>query len=181
MPAGFQIAPPFIAQLALALVVAAAALSDGLTRRIPNSITAPAALLGMALGGYYGGWRGAGTALAGLALGFGIFALLYLAGGMGAGDVKLFAAVGSLVGPQPLLLVFVFTGLLGGIMALGLAAASGRLRRTLAQTGQILINFGLLRWQEVRRASSLDAPGALRLPYGMVIAGGTFLFLAVAN
>jgi Flp pilus assembly protein protease CpaA len=50
---------------------------------------------------------------------------------MGAGDVKLFGAVGSLVGPHALLLVFVFTGLLGGVVAAVVALWRGSLRGTL--------------------------------------------------
>ena len=145
---------PETLQIALAAVVFAAAVSDLRTGRIPNWITVP-----------------------GAALGLGIFMVLYLAGGMGAGDVKLFGAVGALVGPQALVWVFIFTGLLGGVAALALAMARGRLRQTLAQTGHLMLSFGRLRWEEARQASSLHAPGALRLPYGAVIAGGALLFL----
>ena len=50
---------------------------------------------------------------------------------MGAGDVKLFAAVGSLVGPQALVMVFVFTGLLGGLAAGVVVLWRGSFRATL--------------------------------------------------
>lgn len=172
--------PPAL-QLALIVVVVAAAVADIATRRIPNWITAPGAAVGLVLQCYYGGWQGALWSLAGAALGFGIFLVLYLLGGMGAGDVKLFAAVGAFVAPHSLAFVFIFTGLLGGVAAVGLALARGRLRQVLLRSAYILFSFGLLRWQEVRRASRLDAPDALRLPYGAVIAGGTLLFLAVCR
>ena len=170
--------PPSL-QIALAATVLAAAGSDLATRRIPNWITVPGAALGLALHGYHEGFPGALSSLAGAGLGFSIFFVLYLAGGMGAGDVKLYGAVGALVGPQALTLVFVLTGILGGIAAVALASARGRLRETLAQTGQLMLSFGRLRWVEAHQASSLDAPGALRLPYGAVIAGGVLLFLAL--
>ena len=168
---------PETLQIVLAVVVIAAAVSDLKTGRIPNWITVPGAALGLALQGYHGGLQGAIFSLAGAALGLGIFRVLYLAGGMGAGDVKLFGAVGALVGPQALVWVFIFTGLLGGVAALALAMARGRLRQTLAQTGHLMLSFGRLRWEEARQASSLHAPDALRLPYGAVIAGGALLFL----
>ena len=98
---------------------------------------------------------------------------------MGAGDVKLFGAVGALVGPQALILVFVFTGLVGGIAALGLSLFRRRLRQTLNQTGELLLDLGRLRWQDARRASA--APDSLRLPYGIVIAGGTLVSLMVLH
>ena len=170
---------PETLQVVLAAVVIAAAASDLRTGRIPNRITVPGAALGLALQGYHGGIHGTLAALAGAGLGLAIFMVLYLAGGMGAGDVKLFGAVGALVGPQALVWVFIFTGLLGGVAALALAMARGRLRQTLASTGQLMLSFGKLRWEEARQASSLHAPGALLLPYGAVIAGGALLFLAL--
>ncbi len=170
---------PAAIKITLATMVIAAAVTDLGWRRIPNWLTVPGALVALALHAYFGGLAAAAAALAGAALGFAIFLILYLAGGMGAGDVKLFAAVGAFVGPRALVLVFVLTGLLGGVAAVALALAHGRLRRTLLNTGHILMSFGLLRWQEVRRAGSLDAPGALRLPYGAVIAGGVLLSLVM--
>ena len=172
---------PLLLQAALVAVVLAAGVWDLATRRIPNWITVPGAALGLAIQSYYGGWHGAVSSLVGALLGFSFFMLLYLAGGMGAGDVKLAAAVGALVGAQSFVLVFVVTGLLGGIAALVLALARGRLRQTLDRTAALLRNFGRLRWSEVRSASDLDAPGALRLPYGAVIAGGALTFLALCH
>jgi prepilin peptidase CpaA len=172
---------PVALQIGLMAVVIAGAVCDLATRRIPNWITLPGALAGLALQAWHGGWHGALSSLAGAGLGFAIFLLLYLLGGMGAGDVKLFAAVGAFVAPASLPLVFVFTGLLGGLAAIVLSLARGRLREVLVRTASLLKNLALLRWQDVRRASRLDAPGALRLPYGAVIAGGTLLFLAVSH
>jgi prepilin peptidase CpaA len=135
---------PLATQIVLLLVVGTAAWSDFRTRQIPNEITVPGAVLGFALYVWHSGVQGAWTSLEGALLGLGIFIVFFLVGGMGAGDVKLFAAVGSLVGPQALLLVFVFTGVLGGIVAGAVAIWRGHLRAN--------------------------------LPYGAVIAGGTFIF-----
>ncbi len=170
---------PLSIEIALIILVLAAAGSDLRTRRIPNWITVPGAALGFVLQAYSGGFRGALESLAGSGLGLAIFIALYVAGGMGAGDVKLFSAVGALTGPEALILVFVLTGLLGGIAAAALAASRGRLRTTLERTAGLLLDLGRLRWQEVREASG--APDALRLPYGAVIAGGTLLSLVVLH
>ena len=166
-------------EIALVAVVTAAAWSDFRTRRIPNWITVPGAALGFVLQAFYGGLHGALASLTGAGLGLGIFIALYIAGGMGAGDVKLFSAVGALTGPQALILVFVFTGLLGGIAAAALAASRGRLRETLEKTGELLLDLGRLRWQQVRGTRTMGASDSLRLPYGVVIAAGTLLSLVV--
>jgi prepilin peptidase CpaA len=168
---------PTAIQAALIILVSAAAWTDLRTRRIPNWITVSGALIGLGLHIYYAGISGAIQSLAGASLGLAIFLGLYTAGGMGAGDVKLFGAVGAFAGPQSLLLVFVFTGLLGGIAGVALAFNRGRLQQTLERTREIFIGMGRLRWQPLR--ATADAPNALRLPYGAVIAGGTLISLFV--
>ena len=180
--------------LLLVVALAGGAL-DLATRRIPNWLTFPAAAVGLAWNGYRGGWRGLLLALGGLALGFVVFLPFFALGGMGAGDVKLMAAVGAITGPQALVAIFILTGLLGGIAGLALAAARGRLRVTLANTAHLLAQLGRLHWEEARRtagavaakdaslpvgvvASNGASPDVrLRLPYGAVIAGGCVLFL----
>src|SRR5213595_408614 len=125
-----------IMQLSLIVIVGTAAWCDVRTRHIPNWLTAPAAVLGLVTQSWVNGWRGALTSISGAALAFGIFILLYLFAGMGAGDVKLFAAVGAFVGPQTVPVLFVLTALLGGVAGIVLAASRGRLQQTL--TGESL-------------------------------------------
>src|SRR5262247_2322475 len=103
---------PRIIELVLVSAVLAAAWSDFRSRQIPNWITVPSAILGLAFHFWFSGLNGAITSIEGMALGLGIFIAFYFAGGMGAGDVKLFGAVGSLVGPQSLVMIFVFTGVI---------------------------------------------------------------------
>jgi prepilin peptidase CpaA len=168
---------PTAIQMTLIVLVSAAAWTDLRTRRIPNWITASGAAIGLGLHIYYAGISGAIQSLAGAALGLAIFLGLYVAAGMGAGDVKLFSAVGAFAGPQSLLLVFVFTGLLGGIAGVALALYRGRLMQTLERTREIFTDMGRMRWQQLR--ATADSPNSLRLPYGAVIAGGTLLSLIV--
>lgn len=168
---------PTAMQTTLIILVAAAAWSDLRTRRIPNWITVSGAGIALGLHIVYGGVSGALQSLAGAALGLGMFLSLYVGGGMGAGDVKLFGAVGAFAGPQALVLIFVFTGLLGGIAGIGMALYRGRLRQTLESTHELFIGIGRMRWEQLRAAAA--APDSLRLPYGAVIAGGTLLSLIV--
>jgi len=118
-------------ELVLVVLVLLAAFKDVRTRHIPNWLTVTAAVVGLALRTWYEGLPGAWTSIEGAALGLGAFILFFLAGGMGAGDVKLFGAVGALVGPQALVIVFVVTGLLGGISAVAVALWRRQYRTTL--------------------------------------------------
>ena len=54
-----------------------------------------------------------------------MFLLFYLAGGMGAGDVKLMAGVSVLVGLSHVGEVLIATALLGGVFAMVLAVVQG--------------------------------------------------------
>ena len=168
-------------QITLVTIVTLAAWSDLRTRRIPNWITAPGAVLGFALQAWYGGPHAALASIAGAGLGLGLFLALHLLGGMGAGDVKLFGAVGAFTGPQALVIVFVLTGLLGGVAAILLSAFRGRLRETFARSGELLADLARLRVKDARETSAAAGASALRLPYGVVIACGTLASLMVIH
>jgi prepilin peptidase CpaA len=106
--------PPGILGLLFALVIGAAAY-DIPYRRIPNWLTATGVLLGIGMNMFlYQGWPGLRISLGGLALGFGAYFMLYVLRAMGAGDVKLMAAVGAMVGWQDWVGIFVLTAIIGG-------------------------------------------------------------------
>jgi prepilin peptidase CpaA len=149
---------------------------DVKSRRIPNKLTGPSLLFGMALHLTLGGWHGLlNSVAAGLICG-GVFLVFYLAGGMGAGDVKLITAVGCLAGLTNTAYLLVLTALAGGVMAIGLALVRGRLKETLLNVGALAShhkNEGLTAHPElnVRNANTL------RLPYGLAIAAGCTITL----
>jgi prepilin peptidase CpaA len=61
-------------------------------------------------------------------------------GATGAGDVKLFAALGALVGPTHIAVAFVYTAIAGGVLALVVAIHRRRLRRTLDGAGRLIVS-----------------------------------------
>src|SRR5579859_646756 len=88
-----------------------ASVTDVRTRRIPNWLTGSTILAGLLLHLVMGGWTQAALALAAAAVGGGLFLLFYIAGGMGAGDVKLMAAIACLVGFHSLFQVLTMTAI----------------------------------------------------------------------
>ncbi len=167
--------------LSAALVCAlAASLHDLRSRRIPNLLTGPAILFGLLLHLYLGGPAQLGlSALAGLIAG-GIFLLFFVAGGMGAGDVKLMAAVGCLAGTAYIKDVLLATALVGGIMGVALALYRGRLRQTIANV--ILLvqhhnSVGLTAHPDL----NVTNDATLRLPYALPIAAGCLLTFLLAS
>lgn len=146
-----------LAVFAALLVVAA--LTDLIEYRIPNHVAlAVAALWPLHL--IFGGpLSGAGWAIM---VALGVFAgglALYTMGWMGAGDVKLAAAVALWAGPAHVVEFMVFTSLAGGLM--GLVMASPRLRYGLA-----------LMADHTRQDRLRDLLLADILPYGVAIAVG---------
>jgi prepilin peptidase CpaA len=174
--------PPPGAAVVLIAVVLTAAIYDIRFRRIPNWISVSGVILGLALNTFlYEGVPGLLFSLKGLGLGFGAYLLLYLIRAMGAGDVKLMAAVGSIVGWADWFGIFLITAILGGIMALLLVALRGRTKKTLWNVAFILNEMKQGRPAYLKR-EELDVrnPKALGLPHGAVIAVSCVFFLAIS-
>ncbi|MCK4858007.1 MAG: prepilin peptidase [candidate division Zixibacteria bacterium] len=143
-------------------------------RIIPNRLTLPAIGLGLILNFAGNGWQGLLFALVGLAVGFGLMLLPYLLGGMGAGDVKLLAALGALLGGYAILNVFLYATILGGILAVLIARRSRRLGKSLVNLIYIVAGVFLYR--------SLSTTGKtvdknIKVPYGIALGAGMFCFL----
>jgi prepilin peptidase CpaA len=108
------------AQVWIAILVGLAASIDDLARRhIANWIPAAALAGGFGWQIGQGGWQGALAALGGTIVGFAVFLVFYLLGGMGGGDVKLMAGFGALLGAGQLLEAALWTAGVGGILAVG--------------------------------------------------------------
>lgn len=88
------------AAFACLALVFVAMVHDWRTRKIPNYLTLGGVVFGLALHGADAGLRGAAFALLGAVLCLGLPLVQFARGEMGGGDVKLFAAVGAIVGPS---------------------------------------------------------------------------------
>jgi prepilin peptidase CpaA len=95
---------------------------------------------------------------------------------MGAGDVKLLACLGAVLGPKDLLSVALVGAVIGGVLALVIAAVNGRLRRTL-QGVTSLLAFWAAGGLRPSPDLNLESPGTLKIPYAVPVAAGTILVL----
>ena len=164
----------------LALLLAAVSCASDLrTRRIPNSIVLVGSAVGLITNALIAGPTGVGSSLAGGAVGLALFLPFFVLGGMGGGDVKLMAALGSLLGPGSILRLAVAAAVVGGCCALIVAAWNGRLGEMLRNTARLLAFWarsGLVPSPE----QNLEAAGALKIPYAVPILVGT-LFVALGG
>ena len=147
-------------RLLFVCLIVAAAMYDFRERRIPNFITFTVIAISFGMYGLIGDLGIAGGAeglkmwFLGLAAGAGLLAVPCALGGMGAGDLKLLAAAGSMLGPVQVFYGFLAAALLGGLMAIGIIAS--------------------------RPTASPARPTPLRIPYGLPLAAGVLLSAAGA-
>jgi prepilin peptidase CpaA len=166
--------------MAVVIVAVISAVTDLRFRKIPNWLSLSAALTGLLLNFFFSGFQGLGSALVGSIAGFLLLFFVYLVGGMGAGDVKLMAAIGAFLGPWLIFVAFIWTALAGGVLALLLIGW----RKTFRQTSQNLktILLSLSMGTSPRQANiTLDNPKLIKLPYGVPIALGTILAVWVRD
>ena len=153
------------------VVLSVATITDLYNRRIPNWLVFPYWLAGIVVQGVLFGWHGIGQSLAGAGLAIGVFGLLFLLGGMGAGDVKLLAAAGAWIGPKQMVFALIFTALVGGVIVVVWAALGGFLLDLFKGTGDLMAGWrrGTLRDPEV----TIENPRRRKIPYAPAIAVGT--------
>ena len=161
-----------------ASVLVAAAGFDLCTWRVPNWLTVPFLIAGIAVQSIGGRLPGAGRSLAGIALAGLLFGIPWFVGAMGMGDLKLAAGVGAWIGPGQLVTASVFTALVGGVFAVGWALWHGSLSANLDSAGDLLTPWRK-RPSESKKEAGKRTTAAKAIPYAPAIALGTLLsFLA---
>ena len=145
-------------------------------RRIPNLLVLGLLIGGLTINISFGGLNGALTSVEGLALAFLPMFLIHLFGAMGAGDVKLFGAVGSVIGVSMVPMTFVVVVMLGAVLAIYTMLRSGTIFSTLH--GVLRIFVGIMPgWEMPRFAIPPDRKHTI--PYGVAIMLGSLIAAAV--
>lgn len=168
--------PPPTSTIAVVVVVAAASVCDLNSRRIPNAITLGAAAIAVAMHVLSNGWSGLLLAVSGWAAGFVLFAPLYAVRGIGAGDVKLLAAIGAWLGPVGALWTALYGAVAGGILALVVALARGYTTAAMRNIGTILRLWSVAGVRPVEGLTLADK-SSVRLPYAFPLAVGAMVTL----
>jgi prepilin peptidase CpaA len=153
----------------IAAGVIVATVIDIRTRRIPNELTAAMAGIGVGLAATGVSGVPLWASMVGFMLGLALMMPGHLLGATGAGDVKLMAAIGAIVGPAMVVSAFLFTAIAGGVLAVVVAMRRRRLTATLAGTGRLI--SGSLDARETLRSAS----PARRFAYGPAIAVGSIV------
>ncbi len=160
-----------------ALIVAAVACAwDLKTRRIPNVLTMPAAVLALLFHTISTGWHGTLLSAVGVMVGLAIFFPLFALRGMGAGDVKLLGVLGAWLGPWLVIWTAVYGAIAGGILAILVAASHRYLWRALRNLYGLFFFWTVAGVKPMPALTLADAAGP-RLAYALPIALGTVVTL----
>lgn len=161
------------------LCALAATVPDLRSRRIPNLLTGPAIASGLLLHLLLGGLPSLGLSLLAGSLAGGLFLLFFIAGGMGAGDVKLMTAVGCLAGTAYLKETLIATVLIGAVMGIAFSIYRGQLQQTLVNVVALARHHSEKGFDE-HAELNVRNPKTLRLPYALPIAVGCLFTLVLA-
>jgi prepilin peptidase CpaA len=154
------------------IVLAVATFTDLRNRRIPNWLVVPFMGLGIVVSAWLHGWHGLGQSFGGLGLGILLYGFLFWMGGMGAGDVKLAAAIGAWIGPNQLFFALIVTAMAGGLMVFVWALFGGFLKEMFTGAGNLAFGW---KDREVREEMVLTNPLKRKMPYAPAIAIGTLI------
>ncbi|MEP6820642.1 MAG: A24 family peptidase [bacterium] len=145
-------------------------------RRIPNAFVLATLAAGIAINAIFAGLPGVAASIGGCALAFVLMFTLHIFGAMGAGDVKLFAAIGAVTGAPLVLPTFVVVILTGGLLAIVSIVRAGILISTMHRVLQIFVGM-LPGWQMPKFAVPLDRKHTI--PYGVAITMGSIISVAI--
>jgi prepilin peptidase CpaA len=164
--------PVILAGAVLVSLVAAA--TDLRSRRVPNWLTVPWLLIGIAANTWLSGWSGLKASLLGAVVGLALLLPFVLLRSLGAGDWKLAGALGAFTGPSILVDLLLGSVLVAGVMAMALVIYKRRTRETMHNIGHILVSLVTFRLPGER--VSLDNPESLKVPYGVALAFTVVLY-----
>ncbi len=145
-------------------------------RRIPNRLVLVALVSGLAVNTVFGGWSGMRASLVGCVFAFGLMLIMHLFGALGAGDVKLFAAVGAIIGVHLVFPTFLAVIITGAVLAVFSMLRAGTVRVTMQRVLLILAGF-MPGWTIARFPAPADRKHTI--PYGVAITIGSLISLFI--
>ena len=156
-----------------------ACVSDLRTRRIPNVLTFSAAAGALLFHLVTGGLSAAGWSLAGCFVGALVFFPMFALRGMGAGDVKLLAAIGAWLGPSQVAIVALAASVAGGAIGIAVALGHGYLGTAVRNVWMLLMHWRIMGVRPLQEVT-LEGTRGPRLAYALPIAIGTVMTLWLA-
>jgi prepilin peptidase CpaA len=152
------------------MVIVISFITDLKKRTILNIVTFPAVIFGLSYYCFKYGWDGLEFSVTGFIIGFLLLVIPYLLGGVGAGDVKLLSAIGTLKGAAFVVNSFFYSCLFGGLLAIVILIK----RKELLKTIKTIFTF-----KKIRTINENNESTDAYLPFGVAIALGTVFYSIV--
>lgn len=156
----------------LVLTVSLAACTDLARGKVYNTLTLPAIALGLALNGVFWGATGLWDSVQAGALAFAFLIIPVAMKGMGAGDLKLLVAIGTLGGVQFLVVAFFCAAIIGGTAAGAILAY-----RRLSALAFPLLAYRRLAFLSTPLYIGMDHSRMRAVPYAVAMALGCVIAL----
>ena len=153
-------------------------ITDLLWRRIPNVVTFPAIGLALVVRIVFQGWAGLGLAIAGCLIAPLVLLVLHGGKGLGMGDIKLAAAVGTILGPVLAVATMLISAVVGGLIGVVIILRSNAMFTHMLNVLLIGLPFTKKNTQD-NSSNAKNTSSALTMPYGVAIGVGSLLTLAV--
>lgn len=157
-------------KIILLLVLLICLITDIKSRKILNIVTLPTIVFGLLYGVFTTGIEGVLFSGKGFLVGLFLLLIPFLLGGMGAGDVKLMAAIGALMGTSFVIYSFMYTAIIGGIIGLILIVKSKGFINTIKS---FFFNVFFLRSSLGSTLITKNNKSSISFPYGIAIVFGT--------
>ncbi len=157
-------------------VAAAAAIIDMRTGKIPNMLTVLGMTAGLVGGAILGGLEGLTMAIVGGLAASIVPLLLFRAGAMGGGDVKLLAALGALLGLELGLEIETLAFLSGSAQGTFIWIRQGRMKAGLCAVASLALPRVGAR---MRRRSEIESASRTSIRFGPAILVGTIAAIAL--
>ena len=158
--------------LVVILILVISIITDLRYRKILNIVTLPAILGGCFYHFYTAGLEGFYFSGQGFLVGLGLLIFPFLMGGIGAGDVKLLAAIGAWKGTFFIFYTGIYAGIIGGLIALLIILKRREFVFTLKR---MLFSVAFLKSAKGYLVIKDDVHGSFSIPYAISIALGALL------
>lgn len=155
--------------LALTLILTTSIITDLRSRKILNVVTLPAIIIALIYHSITAGFAGFAFSGLGFLAGLGLLFIPFIMGGIGAGDVKLLAAIGAWKGTLFVLYTGIYAGIIGGLIAILILLKRKQLGFTLKN---MLFPLLFLRGTKGSLEIPSDTQNPVSIPYAIPIALG---------
>ena len=168
-----EITIDYIRIFSLILLIGLTTWTDVKSMKILNKHTITAVAIGLVVNVFLYGKHGLQVSLSGMSVGFLIVLLVYLIGGVRAGDVKLFAGIGSIMGVLFVVNTIIYSLMCGALIGMIILLYRGELKKRMAKLANAF--FFLVVLKDVGPIKEYSHSSGLSIPFMYAVVPSSIL------